>query len=90
MEIEGVHTDFKPDLFEIAKEINDYNIVKLVMNKPEFKEKLGVVEDGECYLYKLLTHVKIPIVTMGLFSNPDIIICEQYKMIIFNDIVKLL
>jgi len=27
---------------------------------------------------------------MALFSNPEVIICEQYKMIIFNDIVNMI
>ena len=87
MGIEGVETDFKPTLFEIAQEINDYQLVKLIMNRPGFKESLAKVQDGECYLFELLKKVNIPIVTMGLFSIRGLVICEQYKMIIFNDVI---
>ena len=45
------------------------------------------MQDGECYLFELLKKVNIPIVTMGLFSIRGLVICEQYKMIIFNDVI---
>lgn len=90
MDIEGVNLDFKPSLFEIAQEITNYDLVKLIMNRPGFKESLSKVTDNECYLHNLLTKVNIPIVTMGLFTIPGVVICEQYKMIIFNDIIQLL
>ena len=84
-----MNLDFKPDLFEIGQEINDYDLVKLVMSQPGFKESLAKVDDNYCYLYKLLKQVKTPVVTMALFSNPEVIICEQYRMFIFNHIIQL-
>lgn len=61
-----------------------------MVNKPSFTESLHKVSDNECYLFELLTKLKSPIVTMALFSNPEVIICEQYKMIIFNDVVQMI
>lgn len=90
MKIEGVNQDFKPSLFDIAKEVNNYEIVKMIMGVPEFRKTLGKVTENECYLHELLTTKHEPIVTMGLFSNPDVVICEQYKMIIFNDIIHMI
>jgi len=90
LKIEGVNQDFKPSLFDIAKEVNNYEIVKMIMGVPEFRKTLGKVTENECYLHELLTTKHEPIVTMGLFSNPDVVICEQYKMIIFNDIIHMI
>jgi hypothetical protein len=33
MKIDGVFLDFKPTLFEIAQEEDDYELIKLVMDK---------------------------------------------------------
>ena len=90
IDIEGVNTNFRPSLFEIGQEISDYELVKLIMNRPGFKESLAKVDDNYCYLYDLLTKVKSPVVTMALFSNPEVIICEQYKMFIFKNIIQMI
>ena len=87
IDIDDVNIDFKPTLFDIAQEINSYDLIKLVMGRPGFKESLANVKNNECYMYTLLKKTNLPIVTMGLFSIPCFVMCEQYKMMIFNNII---
>lgn len=82
LQIEGVVLDFKPSLLDIARTTRNYDIAKLVVNRKDFNKELAKVEGNLCYMYKLieqdLKQEKNTIVQASLFSNPDIIVPEQY------------
>lgn len=88
MAIDGLYLDFKPSLFEIAQETDNQDLVTLIASTDKFRDSLKNVSDNVSYMAHLLLDQPIPAVTMGLFSNPKITVCEQYQMHIFNQVIK--
>jgi len=53
--IEGLYMDISPNLLEIATEMKDYDLMKLVFNKEGFEEKLRSVKNNVCFMETLIT-----------------------------------
>lgn len=77
LKVENVYIDFTPSLLDIAKSTKSYDLAKIIMNSSGFSEKLAQVTGNTCYMYKLIEE-KNPIIQACLFSNPDMIVPEQF------------
>lgn len=80
--IEGLYLDFSPSLLEIAQSIKNYDLAKLIINRKGYEAELAKVEDHYCKMATLVEE-KNPVILQALFSNPNIIVPEQYQFLIF-------
>lgn len=89
LNVENVCIDFEPSLLDIAKSTRNYDLAKIIINSTGFDEKLANVTGNTCYMYKLILE-KNPIIQASLFSNPNMIIPEQYQFLLYNQAIDYL
>lgn len=62
--------------------------MKLAFNLPGFKETLSKVKKNRCLMHDFIFEKPVPVVAKAIFSNPEIILCEQFQMYLLIQVIE--